>query len=215
MGGAAPKQYRLLGGVSMLQITLNRMSAVPSIDACVVALRADDPYFSALDVSKVTNLVVVQGGAERSDSVLNALMKIREVGGDDTDWVLVHDAARPLIAPDEVERLINEVRDTEDGGLLVGASVDTLKMSDDNGRVAQTLERQKIFRALTPQMFRLGALYQALVAARDQDLIVTDDTQAMELAGFHPQLVVSDAVNIKVTTEADLAYAEYVLSQEI
>jgi 2-C-methyl-D-erythritol 4-phosphate cytidylyltransferase len=155
-----------------------------------------------------TSALVVQcGGATRAQSVANGLRELRRVGAVDNDWVLVHDAARCLITPDLIDRLIDACSGDEIGGLLAHPLADTLKI-EENGRVASTLERAGKWQAQTPQMFRVGMLRQALEAAADR---ITDESGAIEAMGLKPMLVEAGAQNFKVTYPEDFAMAEAVL----
>jgi 2-C-methyl-D-erythritol 4-phosphate cytidylyltransferase len=151
--------------------------------------------------------VVPCGGATRAASVANGLRELRRAGAVDADWVLVHDAARCLITPELIDRLIDRCGNDEVGGLLAHPLADTLKIGA-NGRVAATVDRGDKWQAQTPQMFRLGLLRQGLEAAGDS---VTDESSAIEALGLKPLLVEAGGQNFKVTYPEDLAMAEAVL----
>ena len=153
------------------------------------------------------------GGAERSDSVLAALVALGPLA-QDRDWVLVHDAARPCLPRAEREALIDAAIAYGVGAILAEPVVDTVKLSDARGRVLKTLDRDSLWRAQTPQMFPLGELRAALKAARDEGLAVTDEASAMELAGLPVQLVKGSSRNLKVTVPADLDLAAWYLSRD-
>jgi len=177
----------------------------------MVALAADDacwPGISALSGKPVLN---ANGGAERADSVLAGLRALREKVSD-SQFILVHDAARPCVAHADISRLVD--LGIPAGGALLAAPVrDTLKRADAQARVLATEPRDARWRALTPQLFRYGELVSALDAARAAGIAVTDEAMAMEHAGFHPLLVEGAESNIKVTTRADFALAEFLLSR--
>ncbi len=154
----------------------------------------------------------VSGGAERADSVRQGLAALRS-RLDDDDWVLVHDAARPCLQAVELAALIERVGGDEVGGLLAAPVVDTLKRMDEVGRVAETVGRERLWRALTPQMFRFGILSRALADAAQRGMAVTDEAQAVELAGFRPLLVAGSADNLKITLPEDLPRAEHILTR--
>jgi 2-C-methyl-D-erythritol 4-phosphate cytidylyltransferase len=147
-----------------------------------------------------------KGGKERADSVLNGLIKLSECGASDTDWVLVHDAARPNIALEDIDRLLIELAEDEVGGLLAIPVKDTLKRVDRYGRVEVTVDRSVIWQAYTPQMFRLGHLRQALSEALAAGAMVTDEASAMEWAGYRPRVVEGRSDNIKITRPEDLVW---------
>ena len=132
-----------------------------------------------------------------------------------SDWVLVHDAARPCLTTGDLDRLLAELADDPVGGLLAVPVRDTLKQADDAGRVAATVDRSQLWHALTPQMFRLGMVYEALRTALARGLLVTDEAAAMEAAGFAPRLVEGRADNLKITQPEDLALAEFYLTRWI
>jgi 2-C-methyl-D-erythritol 4-phosphate cytidylyltransferase len=127
------------------------------------------------------------------------------------DWILVHDAARPCLSATDLDRLLTELEDDPVGGLLAAPVVDTLKRADEGGRVSQTVAREKLWRALTPQMFRYVVLQRALESARTKGVAVTDEAQAVEALGMQPRLVAGDADNIKITLPEDLLRAERIL----
>jgi len=211
-GAGAPKQYAELGGKPMLAQTLERLAAMPCIAGLVVVLAADDRRWAPRDALLGKPVRTTAGGEQRAHSVLAGLHALRGTLDDDA-FVLVHDAARPCIARADVERLI--ARGSAAGGALLAAPLhDTLKRGDDADRVVATEPREQRWRALTPQLFRLGELTAALEAAITERVAVTDEAMAMERAGHRPLLVEGAASNIKVTTPDDLAYAEFVLRRE-
>jgi 2-C-methyl-D-erythritol 4-phosphate cytidylyltransferase len=144
---------------------------------------------------------------------LNALASLSE-SADANDWVLVHDAARPCVTVEDLQHLIETLADDPVGGLLGVPVADTVKRVDDQDRVEETVSREGLWRALTPQMFRLGSLQKALRGAAARGLHVTDDASAMELAGFRPRMVAGSEQNIKVTRPQDLELAAVYLKQQ-
>jgi 2-C-methyl-D-erythritol 4-phosphate cytidylyltransferase len=203
-GGAGPKQYQPVAGQPMVLHTLAAFAAVPRLAATLVVVSAGDCFFETIDA---TVLVASCGGSTRATSVFNGLNALLNQGAQATDWVLVHDAARCLITPQQINTLIDACADDPVGGLLALKLPDTLK-SEANGRVAATVDRHDKWLAQTPQMFRIGALQQALLAAGDA---VTDESSALELVGQQPLLVEGSAQNFKVTYPQDFALAEAVL----
>ena len=212
MESNVPKQYLTINGHTVIEHTLRRLGEHPSIAGVVVAIAAGDGYWPELNVETTAPLAVVEGGEERCHSVLNALEQLAEVA-DPNDWVLVHDAARPCLRADDISRLIDELAGTE-GGLLGLPLSDTIKRTDTVNMVEATVDREGLWRALTPQMFRLGALQRALRQAIEKELMVTDDASAMELAGVRPLMVEGHGDNIKITRPQDLALAELYLQQQ-
>ncbi|HET7662458.1 MAG TPA: 2-C-methyl-D-erythritol 4-phosphate cytidylyltransferase [Rhodanobacteraceae bacterium] len=217
LGAALPKQYLPLAGRPLIVHTLQRLAAMPQVRGLMLALACDDAHWESqvaplLDRGTLCRgkpVRVTTGGAERADSVLAALRALP----DDVDanhFVLVHDAARPCVRAADVAHLV-EQGGQDDGGLLGAPLRDTLKRADADDRSVETEPRDARWRAFTPQMFRRGQLTKALASALDAGVAVTDEAMAMERAGFHPLLVEGAEDNIKVTTPADLALAEFLL----
>lgn len=213
MGADTPKQYLPLHGQSVLEHALDALFACQRISGIVLALSPDDSHWPALETRYAERrLVRVDGGAERCHSVLNALATLAEEA-DDADWVLVHDAARPCLRVEDLNALIDTLIPDSDGGLLGVPVSDTMKRTQPDGTITATVDRDRLWHAQTPQMFRLGQLRSALEQALARDILVTDDAAAMELAGYHPRVVCGHADNIKVTVPEDLALAEFYLEQ--
>jgi 2-C-methyl-D-erythritol 4-phosphate cytidylyltransferase len=204
-GTPGPKQYERVAGQPMVWHTLSAFAGVKRIARTLVVVAPGDGFFERNPTTSA--LVVPCGGATRAASVANGLRELRRAGAVDNDWVLVHDAARCLITPDLVDRLIDACGDDPVGGLLAHPLADTLKIEQD-GRVASTVNRGDKWLAQTPQMFRLGMLRQALEAAGDK---VTDESSAIEAMGLKPMLVEAGAQNFKVTYPEDFTIAEAVL----
>lgn len=205
-GGSLPKQYAMVAGRPVIAHTLACFEGVPGIAGVMVALAGNDTRFAALTLPDLP-LHTVTGGTTRSESVLAALDALLERGAGDDDWALVHDAARPLLDRADLDALIAECEQNGVGGLLGLPVADTLKRAA-GGQVRDTVARDDMWRALTPQMFRLGPLQRALRAA---GTTATDEAMAMELAGETPALVRGSATNLKITTVADLVVAGAVM----
>jgi 2-C-methyl-D-erythritol 4-phosphate cytidylyltransferase len=210
-GGAVPKQYLHLAGRAVIEHAMAPFLADPRCRGLVVALDRADRVFASLPVAGETRVLHVAGGARRCDSVRNALDAI---AGADDDWVLVHDAARPCLSRTDLDALVAALVDDPVGGLLAAPLADTVKCADQQQRVTDTPPRESLWRALTPQMFRLRPLREALQAANDAGRFPTDESQAMEWQGHTPRLVSGRPDNLKITTPADLALAAAVLAQE-
>ncbi|MEO7073442.1 MAG: 2-C-methyl-D-erythritol 4-phosphate cytidylyltransferase [Rhodanobacter sp.] len=210
-GGGCPKQYRLLAGQPLLWHTLQRLARHPRIFGMVVVLAAGDTQWPGWTTMCDKPIMRTIGGSERSDSVLAGLDALAASLGAD-DHVLVHDAARPCVRADDITRLLEAAHDA-DGALLGARLRDTLKCADADGRVVRTEPRELRWRAFTPQLFRFGPLRAALRAAAADGVIVGDEAMAMERAGFSPRLVEGAEDNIKVTTPADFALAEFLLAR--
>lgn len=210
-GSARPKQYTPIHGRPMLEHTVHALASRRGIDAVYVVLAAGDADFPECrwDGLQVPVVPLYCGGPTRSCSVFNALMALRNQADDD-DWILVHDAARPCLAADELDRLFAALDDDDIGGLLALPVADTLKRADAHDRAVATAPREGLWRALTPQMFRYRLLVEALHRAKGD--VVTDEAAAVEKLGLQPRLVVGAATNIKVTYAEDLAFAQIVLA---
>lgn len=206
-----PKQYLSIGGRTVLEHTLTALADCPRIRALVVVISPEDPYWSGLSLNLDKPLLVTSGGQERADSVLNGLEALPPEATAE-DWVLVHDAARPCLRQEDLQRLFAPPHD--EGAILAVPAKDTKKLAGADGRIEQTLDRSRMWQALTPQMFRLGPLKKALRSARKRSLAVTDEASAMEFAGYRPDLVEGHADNIKITRPEDLALAEFYLHQQ-
>lgn len=213
MGGELPKQYLEVAGATILEHSLNALLACERLTAVVVALHPQDTRASQLALLAAPRVRRVSGGAQRSDSVLAALDALWGQAAAD-DWVLVHDAARPCLQLADISRLIERVTASGTGGVLAQPIVDTVKQAGDNALVARTLDRNNLWCAQTPQMFRLGELRDALLAANRQGLAVTDEASAMEMAGRPVQLVPGSPRNLKVTLPADLRLAAWYLEEQ-
>lgn len=212
-GTRLPKQYAPLLGRTVIEWALQPFTEDPRCLGIVVALASADPWWPQVAERLPSEVATVTGGNQRSESVLNGL---RALGtrADAADWVLVHDAARPCLPPADLTRLLRDLRDEETGGLLATPGADTLKYTPALGKAAaeRTVDRTGLWRALTPQMFRFGALRRALEAARDAGRFPTDESQALEWLGARPVLVEGSAANLKVTTAQDLVLAAAILT---
>lgn len=213
MGSAIPKQYLPLRGRRVIDHTLIRLGNHPLIAGLVVSVAGDDPLWPEVARGLPVPLHRVAGGEERCHSVLNALERLATLGSPH-DWVLVHDAARPCLRREDIDRLIETLRDHPVGGLLGLPVCDTVKRTDAHGTVQETVSREGLWRALTPQMFRLGELRSALGAALAAGVTVTDEASALEFAGKSPRMVEGHGDNIKITQPGDLALAELYLARQ-
>lgn len=211
MGMSTPKQYLPLLGKTVIEHTLGRLSSHPRIAGVVVVIAPGDVHWQSLSPKQTP--MIAEGGAERYHSVLNGLHKLATIA-QPHDWVLVHDAARPCIRHADIDTLIDSVADHAVGGLLGVPVSDTVKRADNAGNVMDTVNRHGLWRAMTPQMFRLEVLMHALHYAVTQHLPVTDEAAAMELCGFPPRMIEGHADNIKITLPQDLMLAELYIKQQ-
>ncbi len=210
-GTAQPKQYQPVAGQPMVMHTLQALAAVPGIASGWVILSPADDFVWPQTGWPAHFRRQACGGASRAESVFKGLQAMLGAGLSGQDWVLVHDAARCLVTPAEVQRLIDACREDAVGGLLALPLPDTLK-TEAGGRVQQTVAREHKWLAQTPQMFRLQALHDALAAVAGSGFAgITDEASAVERLGLQPRLVEGSAQNFKVTYPADFALAEAVL----
>ncbi len=214
MGSELPKQYHKIAGLPILEHTLRVLLHSSDIFRIIVALHPIEPRKDQLPSLIHDRVQVVQGGPNRSDSVLSGLNWLNHEASDD-DWVLVHDAARPCLSANTLENLIKEAKRLNNGVILCGPVSDTLKQIDEAGRVVKTVDRNKFRCAQTPQIFPFSDLRDAMRACQKRGLIATDEAMAMELSGHSINIILGPANNIKVTVEADLIFAERYLQQEL
>jgi 2-C-methyl-D-erythritol 4-phosphate cytidylyltransferase len=209
MGSELPKQYLPLSGRPLIEHTLRALASHPRIDKVYVVLSPEDGWWEGQGIAHDKLSVLRCGGEARAQSVANGLKAMAgEVAAD--DWVLVHDAARPCLRAEHIDRMLAELADDEVGGILAVPVADTLKRSGPDQRVAETVPREGLWQAQTPQMFRHGLLLKALEAAGGE---VTDEASAIERMGLQPKLVEGDARNLKVTYPRDLELAALILRE--
>ena len=214
MGAERPKQYLPLAGRMVIEHTLERLCGHPKVAGVTVAVAQDDPWWESVRFPGVTAPRRCQGGGERYQSVLNALGSLSEHGTEQDDWVLVHDAVRPCVRREDIDRLVSQGGAHPVGGVLGVPVRDTMKRVDPENNVEETVSRDGLWHALTPQMFRLGALTKALERAQKEGVTVSDEAQAMERTGALPCIVEGHYDNLKITISADLALAELYLQAQ-
>ena len=205
-----PKQYLPLGSRTLLERSVDCLLVDARVVRAFIVVARDDAWAAALRLPARCE-ILVGAGATRAETVRNGLRMIQGIAASE-DWVLVHDAARPCLEAAELAALIDEGGSDEHGGLLAVPVSDTVKRAYE-GRVAQTVERTGLWRALTPQFFRFDVLRQALEQSANA-MLATDEAAAVERLGLHPRLIEGSVSNIKVTTGADLRLAEAVLRQQ-
>jgi 2-C-methyl-D-erythritol 4-phosphate cytidylyltransferase len=208
-----PKQYLVLDDKPVLQHTLERLASHPRIEGIVVALAPNDPWWPELDLQLECELLIADGGEARADSVFNALTLLKQHSEDDV-WVMVHDAARPCLRHEDIDQMLATLLTHQVGGILGVPVTDTVKRVASDNTILDTVDRQGLWRAATPQMFRLDLLHKALAVATEQGLSVTDEASALELAGWQPMMVEGHPDNIKITLPQDLALAALYLQQQ-
>ena len=212
LGGELAKQYRELAGISMIKHSLSRMLNVPGVVGVVAVLSADDKHWQQSGSIDDARLHTTTGSTSRAESVLAGLEFVLQHAHPQT-WVMVHDAARPLVASSDIQRLVNAVYNTGSiGGLLASPVQDTLKKADEYAGVIATVERLQLWQAQTPQLFRAGEIHGALSHALSLNgASVTDEASAMELAGHQPLLVEALQPNFKITRPVDWQLATALL----
>ena len=214
MGLGRPKQYLPLGGRALLEWSLAPFLDTGWVDGIVLVLARGDNEFAKLPIARHPKILTVTGGAARTDSVLAGLQAVsdRSAKLDSPVYVLVHDAARPCLTVDDVDSLRDEASD-ENGGLLALPVTDALK-TEERERAVRTANNGVVWRAQTPQLFRLDLLRSALEQALAKGQTLADEAAAMELAGHRPRLVRGRESNLKVTYPEDLPLAEFWLSRQ-
>lgn len=210
-GGDVPKQYLEVAGRTVLEHALHVVLSHTAVDGAVVVLADNDgrwPGWASLEGKPIVTCV---GGDDRAASVLAGLSMLPDTVRMD-DFVLVHDAARPNVGAGDIDQLLERGRDDPVGAILASPVRDTLKRAGDDGGIDCTEPRQRLWRALTPQLFRRLQLGRALEAARDAGIEVTDESMAMERQGLRPLLVEGADDNFKITTPSDLARFEFIVA---
>lgn len=209
-GGDVPKQYLEVAGEPLFAHTLRALLAHPAVRGAVVVLAEDDAHWPGWPSLDGKSLLTCVGGDARADSVLAGLAALPDDVRRD-DFVLVHDAARPNLRVADIDQLLERGRNDPVGAILASPVRDTLKRAGDDGGIDGTQPRERLWRALTPQLFRRLQLTRALESARDAGIEITDESMAMERQGLRPLLVEGADDNIKVTTPADLFIIEQLL----
>ncbi|TDX17680.1 2-C-methyl-D-erythritol 4-phosphate cytidylyltransferase [Buttiauxella sp. BIGb0552] len=204
-----PKQYLKIGDKTILEHAVASLMAHPRVAHVVIAISPTDSWFASLPLASNPNITVINGGAQRADSVLAGLNVVKNA-----QWVLVHDAARPCLHQDDLARLLDITETSKIGGILAAPVRDTMKRGEPGKvQIAHTVDREDLWHALTPQLFPLELLRSCLQRALDEHASITDEASALEYCGFHPELISARADNIKVTRPEDLALAEFYLTR--
>jgi len=212
MQAGVPKQYLPLRGKPVLRHTLERLASHPRIRGVFLGIATGDHLSDEATRPTVPKFMgTYLGGASRAETVLNGLRAVSAHAGEG-DWALVHDAVRPCVRREDIDRLLDEAG--ESGALLALPMADTVKRADASDSVIETVPRAGLWRALTPQVFRLDVLMRALEAALSQNVEPTDEAAAVERLGLRPRLVAGHPDNIKITMPGDLALAELFLRQQ-
>lgn len=210
-GSELPKQYSLIQNKTVMEWTLRAFQSLPGLMQQVIAVQPSDEHAKSV-LRSFPDVHVVDGGDERSDSVLSALTFLAQTARAD-DWVLVHDIARPCVKPDDILNLLSQCQRSETGGVLARRVTDTVKQVQSDGQIV-TLDRTHLWTVQTPQCFRLGELSQALEYCQQNQMPVTDEASAMEAVGAQVQLVEGSGKNIKLTHPSDLALLDFYLNSK-
>lgn len=208
-----PKQYLEIRGKTLMEHTVQRLLDFPLLEKIVVVLDQSDDRYQDIELLRHPRIMLVQGGEERYNSVLNGLQALDGLAGE-SDWVMVHDVARPCIRRSDLDWLVTQLKDHPVGGLLGNPVRDTMKRAGLDGVVSETVERSSLWHALTPQMFRVRQLREAIAKAIEDQMPVTDEASAIEYAGLSPVMVEGHPDNIKVTRGTDLALASLYIEQQ-
>ncbi len=216
MAASLPKQYLPLLNETVIATTIKRLANFPGIKGILVGISADDTHWQTTKYqlgSLSAPLQTFTGGESRAQTVLNGLNLLSEKS-DSSDWVLVHDAARPCVRYDDVKKLIEETGDDENGGILALPISDTVKQTDNKDHISATVNRDGLWRALTPQYFPVKKLKEALTKALENNIEITDEASAMEFVGANPICISGNSDNIKITYPDDLELAEMFLRKQ-
>jgi 2-C-methyl-D-erythritol 4-phosphate cytidylyltransferase len=212
MGVDIPKQYISINDKTIIEYTIDCFIERDEIEGVVIAISKTDEYWPDMEISSHRKIITAPGGDERYQSVFNGL-KVLQDKADDNDWVLVHDAARPCLSQSAIDRLMINLRKNDVGGILALPCRDTMKRANESGDIVETVERDSLWHAQTPQMFKYGKLKTAIEKVLSEDIVVTDEAMAMEFSGYKPMLVQGHQENIKVTHKDDLKYLDLFLSE--
>jgi 2-C-methyl-D-erythritol 4-phosphate cytidylyltransferase len=212
-GGAIMKQYLPVCGKAVLAHTISLFQFHPMISGITVILAEDDQWFKSSVGNLAASVETVVGGDTRAHSVRNGLRHVTE-NHPNSDWVLVHDAARPCLSHISLDRLLEQGLQSSNGAILAMPLGDTLKRAGDDQDIVATVDRKGLWAAQTPQLFPTESLATAIDAALEQGRELTDEASAMELSGIKPKLVMGSVANIKITHPSDLAIAEALLGRK-
>jgi len=213
MNADKPKQYLSLHNKTIIEHTLERILQFPLLAGVVVAIGANDRYWAQLPISKHPLIHTVEGGVERANSVLNALDYLQNKIAP-TDWVLVHDAARPCVTLSAIKALCDNLPYHAAGGILAVPVSDTLKQVVQGNAIQATIDRRSLWQAQTPQMFPYKLLRECLMQSLARNENITDEASALEICGYQPVVVEGRTDNIKITRPDDLLLAAFILHQQ-
>ena len=225
LGGEKPKQYQELYGKTVIECAIEPFLSLPTLKGIVVALNPEDKYWKTLPLASHPLIKAIEGGAERSASVLNALQTFatkKDTQVENDDWVLVHDAARPCIFQEDVIEMMSTLGDSTVGGIMAIPVSDTIKrvsaIWEEQGAgdvtIESTKDRRFLWQAQTPQMFRFAMLLSAMENAIEEKQAITDESSAIEFLGYKPAVFQGKRSNMKITLPEDLGMAQQILSHK-
>ncbi len=219
MGAGIAKQYMPLADSTVIQESMSCFLRHPKISAITIALHAEDQSWSSLDIPANKPIYTVIGGVTRAHSVQIALQRIKREAKDD-DFVLVHDAARPCLQYSDLDSLLQKLVEDKVGGILAMPVSDTIKQANakqknsDDVNIASTIDRTSLWKAYTPQMFRVATLDKALKYCFKNNIKITDEASAVEALGLNVKLILGREDNIKITRADDIALAEAIIKSQ-
>ncbi|XBC37529.1 MAG: 2-C-methyl-D-erythritol 4-phosphate cytidylyltransferase [Buchnera aphidicola (Meitanaphis microgallis)] len=203
-----PKQYIKIRGCTILEHSIKFLLAHSSIKRIIIVLNKKDIFFHKLSISSHPRIFYVIGGDLRVCSVLSGLLVINDV-----KWVIIHDAVRPCLNYNDLNKIISLTNTSKIGGILATPVNNTIKYSKDNRNVISTISRYQLWNALTPQCFPIKLLLACLRKAMNEGINVTDEASAMEHCGYYPQLIRGSSSNIKVTYPEDISFVSFYLGK--
>lgn len=209
MKSIIPKQYIMIAKKTIIEHTINTLLLHPKIKNIIVVLNKKDKFFKTLIISKNKKIITVIGGNTRCKSVflgLKQAIKIKNI-----HWILIHDAVRPCVSMNDINKLLNTINTTNIGSIIAVPIKDTVKYSKNNSIINYTLKRNHLWLALTPQLFPKKLLFYCLQHTINNKLFITDESSALEYCGYLPKIVLGRSDNIKITIQDDLKFAEYCL----
>jgi 2-C-methyl-D-erythritol 4-phosphate cytidylyltransferase len=211
MQSSVPKQYLPFQNKTVIEITLDNLLSLDAISGAVVVLNRHDSNWESLNYSHPKPVLTTIGADQRSGSVLNGLKRLEEISQKSKLWVMIHDAVRPCITHEDLDKLIESFAYEDQGLFLAHPVTDTLKRSNDDLRSIKTVDRTSLWRALTPQMFAYDFILTASLHVIENNIPVTDDVSAVEALGFSPKIILGRSDNIKITYPQDILMAETII----
>ena len=207
-----PKQYVSVHGKTVIEHTIDNFIGRKEIENICISISESDTHWSTLPISKNKKMITTIGGNQRYESVYNGLCALQDKANDD-DWVIVHDAVRPCLKKSIIDRLITDISSHDVGGILALPCFETMKRVNNNQQVEETINREIIWRAQTPQIFKYKKLLLAIEKAINENILITDEAMAMELSNYKPIVIMGDEKNIKITHKDDLKHLELFLGE--